>query len=390
MNSRRVQITLQPDVLLWARERAGISRDALARKMQVKIERVIEWEKTGDISIAQADRLAEHTHTPLGLLYLSKPLEDVLPIADFRTRNTDAPPLRPSLDLLETVYAMQRRQAWMREALIEVGAEPLKFVGAYSLGHSHMEVADAMRSALGISNGWAEAIPTWTDALRFLRDRLDSTGVLITFNGIVGNNTKRKLDRDEFQGFALVDEHAPLIFVNNSDFIAAKMFILAHELAHICVGESGVSQFERLQPSENTTERFCDQTAAEFLVPEFNLRDVWGTVAHTSDPFQSIARRFKVSAIVAARRALDLDLIDRDAYFDFYDSHKRQGEPKPQKSSDGGDFWNTQRWRIGPRFAAAVVRAARERRIAYREAYALTGLSGKTFENLAAKMRIQL
>ena len=84
MTSRRVQITLQPDVLLWARERAGISRDALARKMQVKIERVIEWEKTGDISIAQADRLAEHTHTPLGLLYLSKPLEDVLPIADFR------------------------------------------------------------------------------------------------------------------------------------------------------------------------------------------------------------------------------------------------------------------------------------------------------------------
>ena len=389
MTSRRVQITLQPDVLLWARERAGISRDALARKMQVKIERVIEWEKTGDISIAQADRLAELTHTPLGLLYLSKPLEDVLPIPDFRTRNTDAPPLRPSLNLLETVYAMQRRQAWMREALIEIGADPLKFVGAYSLGHSHREVADAMRSALGISNGWAEAMPTWTDALRFLRERLDSTGVLITFNGIVGNNTSRKLDRDEFQGFALVDEYAPLIFVNNSDFIAAKMFTLAHELAHICVGESGVSQFERLQPSENDTERFCDQTAAEFLVPESSLLDVWDTVAHTGERFQWIARRFKVSAIVAARRALDLDLIGRDAFFDFYDSHKQQGEPKLQ-SSDGGDFWNTQRWRIGPRFAAAVVRAAKEGRIAYGQAYSLTGLSGQTFENLDTKMRIQL
>ena len=376
-------------MLLWARERAGISRDALARQMQVKIERVIEWEETGDISIAQADRLAERTHTPLGLLYLSKPLEDVLPIPDFRTRHTDAPPLRPSLNLLETVYAMQRRQAWMRQDLVEVGAEPLEFVGAYSLRHSHMEVADAMRSALGVSNGWAEAMPTWTDALRFLRDRLDTVGVLMTFNGIVGNNTSRKLDRDEFQGFALVDEYAPLIFVNNSDFIAAKMFTLAHELAHICVGESGVSQFERLQPSENNTERFCDQTAAEFLVPESNLRDVWDIVAHTSDPFQLVARRFKVSAIVAARRALDLDLIDRNAFLDFYDSNKQQGEPK-QKTSDNGNFWNTQRWRLGPRFAAAIVRAAKQGRIAYREAYALTGLSGKTFENLATNMRIQL
>ena len=380
---------MQPGVLLWARERASISREELARKMQVNIERVIQWEETGSISIAQADRLAERTHTPLGYLYLSKPPEDKLPIPDFRTRHGDVPTRHPSPDLLETVYAMQRRQAWMRENLIEGGAEPMEFVGAYSLGNGHREVADAMRDVLGIANGWADNMPTWTDALKFLRDGLDAAGVLVIFNGVVGNSTSRKLNPDEFQGFALVDEYAPLIFVNNADFVAAKMFTLAHELAHLCVGESGVSHFERLQPSENATERFCDQAAAEFLVPETSLRELWRSVAHTSDPHGSLARQFKVSAIVAARRALDLDLIDRDTFFVFYDSHKQQGWTN-QATGDGGNFWNTQRWRIGPRFASAVVRAAKEGRLTYREAYSLTGLSGETFENLAVKMDVPI
>ncbi len=394
MSSRRLQITLQPDVLRWARERAGIDAEQLARKIQVKVERVIEWERTGNISIAQADRLAERTHTPLGLLYLSKPPEDNLPIPDFRTRHADASSLRPSLDLLETVYAMQQRQDWMREELIESGAEPLEFVGACIRAQSHVNVASAMRNVLGIEVGWAANMDSWIAALRFLRNRLDTAGVLVVFNGVVGNSTSRKLDPDEFQGFALVDEYAPLIFVNNADYIAAKMFTLAHELAHLCVGESGVSQFDRLQPSQNDTERFCDQAAAEFLVPESSFRDFWGlvgrnTLAPTSVPFGSIARQFKVSAIVAARRALDLDLIDLETFFTFYENHKQQGGTN-RPTTDGGNFWSTQRWRIGPRFAAAVVRAAKEGRLTYREACSLTGLSGETYENLAVKMDITL
>ena len=104
---RYQQITLQPEVLRWARERAGLSPEQLAKKMQVKPERVSRWEITGKISIAQGDRLAERTYTPLGYLYLSKPPEEPLPIRDFRTRG-DGPPKRPSQDLLDTIYQMQR------------------------------------------------------------------------------------------------------------------------------------------------------------------------------------------------------------------------------------------------------------------------------------------
>ena len=394
MPSRRTKISLQPDVLKWARERARVSRDELARKMQVNVDRVVEWEETGNISVAQADRLAERTHTPLGFLYLSKPPEDKLSIPDFRTRHTQAAPLHPSLDLMETVYAMQRRQDWMRDDLIEFGADPLGFVGAYGLAHSPVKVASAMRDVLGITDNWAESVDSWVAALRVLRDKLDAAGVLIVFNGVVGNSTSRTLDPDEFQGFALADEYAPLIFVNNADFIAAKMFTLAHELAHIFVGESGVSHFERLQPSPNDTEQFCDHAAAEFLVPESSFRHLWDLEArnclvHTGNLFGAIARKFKVSAIVAARRALDLDLIDLDAFFAFYENHKQQGGMN-QSTGSGGNFWNTQKWRIGPRFAAAVVRASKEERLTYRDAWSLTGLSGETFEKLSVKLDIPL
>ena len=197
MSGRRLQITLQPDVLRWARERAKLQPEELAKKMGVKRhERVLKWERDGLISVAQVDKLAKHTYTPLGFLYLKEPLEERLPIADFRTRKGTPP---PSPDLLETVYLMQRRQAWMRDELIEDGVETLNFVGTYGLHSQPQDVASAMRTTLQLTDGLAETQRTWSDALRLLLDRIDATGVLVCFNGVVGNNTQRALDPDEFQ-----------------------------------------------------------------------------------------------------------------------------------------------------------------------------------------------
>ena len=113
-------------------------------------------------------------------------------------------------------------------------------------------------------------------------------------------------------------------------------------------------------PANNATERFCNRTAAEFLVPEEELRAYWPTVQNQKNPFQKIALKFKVSAIVAARRLFDLELIERDTFFDFYEKNKEQGKRRPTTKSSG-NFWNTQRWRIGPRFASAVVTGGQRR-----------------------------
>ena len=388
MSSRRQQITLEPKVLQWARERVGLSPEDLAKKMPVKVERVTEWEQTGRISIAQADKLAAKTYTPLGYLYLLEPPDESLPIRDFRTRSGDAPK-RPSVDLLDTVYLMQRRQAWMRDDLIEGGADPLEFVGAYSVDDSYTEIAAAMRDALGLAEDWAEAMPSWREALNFLRNRLDEAGILVVFNGVVGNNNSRTLDPQEFLGFALVDEYAPLVFVNSAYYIAAQIFTLAHEVAHLLVGETGLTVFDRLLPTDNEIEQFCNQVAAEFLVPQQALQEYWPAVQHSSNPYQAIARRFRVSAIVAVRRLLDLGLIDRDTFFGSYNDLKgrRRGI---SSTSLGGNFWNSQRWCLGPRFAGAVARAAKEGRLQYREAYSLTGLKGDAFERMPEELGVIL
>ena len=359
MSSRRLQITLQPAVLKWARERARIDAEQLADKMQVKPERVLAWERDGRISIAQADKLAQRTHTALGLLYLTEPPKDLLPIPDFRAQSNEQQ--QPSVNLLDTIYLMQRRQAWMREELIGEGARPLNFIGNYEVNDDPREIAYEIRDGFQLNDDWAAPISTWSDALRHLRNKVEDAGVLVVFNGVVGNNTSRKLDPDEFQGFALVDEYAPLVFVNNADFKAAQMFTLAHELAHLFVGKTGISSFEHLKFDSNTTERFCDQVAAEFLVPAEELHNFWSTATQASDPYQSVARQFKVSSLVAARRARDLGLIQPIAFFKFYDEYTdREWHSSQQTQASGGNFWNTQKWRIGTRFGTAIFRAVKE------------------------------
>lgn len=381
-------MVLQPAVLRWARERAGLSVAALAQKVEVKTERVLEWESSGAISMIRVKKLARATRTPPDYLFQPAPPVQTLPIRDFRTR-AGAAPAPASLELMETVAAMQRRQAWMRAELIETSHAPLGFVGRQQRNGNHAAVAAEMRAVLGLTADRAKSRLTWATALAGLRDALDAAGILVVGNGAVGNTNQRKLNPNEFQGFALVDEYAPLIFINNSDYKAAQMFTLAYELAHLCIGEEGVSGLESLLPSEHEVERFCDAAAAEFLAPAAELRDFWEYAAGYSNAYERVARHFKVSPLVAARRAYDLELIDRATFLDCYGRYKAQRTHSFQ-DADSGKFWHAQRWRIGTRFAGYVVRAARAGRLPYSEAYALTGLNSERFAELPEKMGIEM
>src|SRR5699024_3384142 len=151
------------------------------------------------------------------------------------------------------------------------------------------------------------------------REAIEAQGVMAIINGVVGNSTRRLLDVEEFRGFALVDELAPLIFVNGADAKSAQMFTLAHELAHIWLGKTGegLSGFAALHPDGGEVETFCDRAAAEFLVPKTAMQAAWPEVKRDPAPFEALARRFKVSPVVAGRRAMDLRLVARDVFFAF-------------------------------------------------------------------------
>lgn len=384
-----MEVTLQPAVLRWARERAGFSRPALSEVMRVEPQEVETWETDGTIPFARAEELASKTHTPFGYLFLTSPPEEPLPIHDFRTLD-DNQPHRPSPNLLDTIYIMQRRQAWMRDFLAEEGAVPLPFVGSATLDDDPVAVASAIRLTFGLEDTWASKLSTWEAALRFLREKVEASGILIVINGVVGNNTRRKLDVEEFRGFVLVDEYAPFIFLNGADAIVGKMFTLAHELAHIWLGVTGISNPDPAktqggQHHSHSIERFCNEVAAEFLVPGAKLTAYWELAQHYDAPFDYLAQVFKVSQIVVARRALDAKLIDRNIFFEFYNKYSAEQYPVPKKGG-GGDFWSVQKVRIGERFGRAVIQAVREGKLLYQEAYRLTGLRDTSFEQFARRI----
>ncbi|HEY3368724.1 MAG TPA: ImmA/IrrE family metallo-endopeptidase [Symbiobacteriaceae bacterium] len=375
------KVAVSNAVLQWV-----IQRSEDSSTIHQKFPKLGEW-LTGasQPTMRQLEDLAAATATPLGYFFLTEPPEERLPIPHYRTLD-DRHDLRPSPDLLETVQTMERRQAWMREYLVEQGEEQLSFVSSASVTDDLDTVARQIRETLGLEDDWAADQPSWTGALSELQRSVERAGILLVVNGIVGNNTHRKLDVREFRGFVLVDEYCPLVFINGADGKAAQMFSLAHELAHIWFGKSAAFDLQELHPASNAVERASNWVAAEFLVPAKELCGVWERLRNAHDRFQQVARRFKVSEVVAARRALDLSLITRNEFSEFYQAYLEDERRAAAQQSDGGNFYATQNLRVGRRFAETVITATREGRLLFRDAYHLTGLYGKTFTQFAQKL----
>ena len=380
----RVQV--KPELLRWACERSRIDEFELG----VRFPQLEDWEHgEKQPTLKQLEIFAKATHTPIGYFFLPEPPIERLPVQDFRTVRKGV--TRPSADLLDTIYAMQRRQDWLHEERREGEGEPLDFVGSARLSDEPEAAGREMRRFIGLDDGWASEVKTWTQAVGELRRRIEKLGVVAVINGVVGNNTSRKLDVHEFRGFALTDPYAPLIFVNGADAKSAQMFTLAHELAHVWLGREGegISGFEGIFPGNQRVERFCDRAAAEFLVPADEFRRQWPAVKHDRDAFERLARQFKVSPIVAGRRALDLRLVGRDVFFKFYNDYT-QREREQTKATGRGNFYNNQNTRLGASFALAVMRAALEGRVSFKEAYDLTGLRGGSFQEYGRRLGVPL
>ncbi len=235
VSRRGITVELEPAVLRWARERAGLTPDALAKKVGTSEERVADWEETGKLSLAQAEKLAQATYTPAGYLYLETPPEERLPVTDFRSL-PGTEERKPSPDLLAVLDEALRRQDWFRDYLVALNEEPLDFVGALRESLPAMEAAARIRTRHALDASLRDAASNWEEALRLEIERIEESGVLVMRSGIVGSNTHRPLDVSEFRGFALADPYAPLVFLNSRDALAAQMFTLMHELVHIWMG----------------------------------------------------------------------------------------------------------------------------------------------------------
>jgi len=300
-----MRVEVRPELLDWARRRAGVSVDAILQRLP-KFE---QWERReAQPTLRQLEQFARLTYTPVGYLFLAEPPVESLPIPDFRTV-ADTGVARPSPDLLDTLYTCQQRQEWYRDYARSEAHDPVAIVGQASIDTDIEEVAANMRAALGFNLDERRRMPTWTDALRRFIEQAEGLGVLVMVSGVVGTNNRRKLNPNEFRGFALADELAPLIFINGADTKNGQMFSVAHELAHVWLGQSALSDAAAATVPANRIERWCHQVATNVLKPLLTLPDT-GRTPKLAPMRTRVSGRF-ARAVVS--RTLEGDTLYRDA-----------------------------------------------------------------------------
>jgi len=367
------RVEVDPVLVRWARERAGRSLESLSSRFP----RLEAWEK-GEVrpTLKQLQAFARAMHVPFGYLFLPEPPEEEVPIPDLRTMGSKYLG-HPSPDLLDAIYLCQRRQAWYREWARSVAEDPRPFVGSASLRSPVVRVAAEMRTALDFDLEDRRRCPTWTDALRRFIAEAEDLGVLVMVSGVVGSNTHRPLDPQEFRGFALADDLAPLVFINGQDTKAAQMFTLAHELAHLWLGESALTDSSPASTSTRKIEVWCNAVAAELLVPLAVLREELAEL-EAVDPAQvkRLAKRFKVSTLVILRRLLDAKRLTREQFREKYEAELARLLAIPR--GEGGNFYLTQAVRLSRRFARALIVSTLEGQTLYRDAYQMLGVRKQT------------
>ena len=322
----------------------------------------------------------------MGLLLLPEPPEEHLPIPDFRTV-ADEPVGRPSVICSTRSICASSAKRGYRDFAQVTGDRPLEFVGSVRLTHEVEAVAEDIRETLGFDLEERRRLPTWTDALRCFIERADAAGVLVMVSGVVGSNNRRKLDPGEFRGFALVDDLAPLVFINGADTKAAQMFTLAHELAHLWLGESALSDSDARHVPGHEVERWCNLVAAEVLAPLAVFRREHDADAELRDELDRLARRFKVSTLVVLRRIRDAGALTPEAYRAAYKSELDRIRRLPR--GGGGNFYLTLGARVSKRFAHAMVASTLEGRSSFTEAFRLLGFKKmETFRKLGTSLGV--
>lgn len=365
---------IQPHILKWAIQRAGHNVDAYLEKNDM-VRSWVEGEKFP--TMRQLEDFADSMYVPCGYLFLDTPPVESMPIPLFRGSSSAS---NMNLNVYETVLTMQYRQEWAEEFIQDqLELEELSFIGSMTVRDGIDKVITKIRELLDLEENWAFSERDSASAANRIAQQMEAIGVITSFNGVVGNNTHRKLSVEECRGFALVSKRAPFIFINNDDAKSAQLFTLIHEFTHLLLGISaGFGGIEDID--DDISERFCDQVAAAFLVPQMLFVTQWKM---NSGSIEKCAKKFKVSQLVIARRAYALNMLSAHDYQEFYSQYRATWKnTKKSSESSSGNFYFSAAKRVGKLFGAYVNTAVSSGYLLHRDAYRLTGLHGKSFDKV--------
>lgn len=371
-----------PTVLKWAANNINISWEDLADEIitaKTKREERLKAAYGGILTISQAEKISQRTNIPFGFLFLDTPPEiESRTLPDLRTTAKSVPLSNDFYDTLEDVH---KKTDWYKEYLKSEGElERLSFVNSFTLSPklSPAEVAEDIRATIKTSDRFFEECSK-SNYYNALTLKIEDIGIFVFTNGIVKNSPNRKLNTEEFRGFAIVDEYAPAVFINNADSLSAQLFTLMHEIAHIWVGESGISDMS----DNNDIERFCNQVSAEFLMPTDLFKDKWDQAYKQGSIYENIsmiADYFKVSAFAAAIKAKHLSLVTQNNV----DEIKKESIRlyRVRKKGSGGNFYATLPLRNSRKLSNIIVNQAISQKILLRDASSMLNTKPDTVMQL--------
>jgi len=359
--------SVNPDILVWARETAGLEAEEAARKAGLGPagglapgERILAMERgEATPTRTQLANLAKAYRRPLIAFYLQEPPRLGDRGHDFRTTPGAAPPEEQAwLDVI--IRDVRARHALVRAALEEdEDVTPVRFIGGNSVQEGSETVAARLRDVLDFDRGEFRRRRTLTEAFEYVRETVEDAGVFALLIGDLGSH-HTAVSVDTFRGYALADEIAPMIVVNDRDARGAWSFTLLHEFCHLMLGESGVSGgFGAMR-----IERFCNDVASAVLLDDAELGEI--DTANRSDTavaslISGFARARNLSRTLVAYRLLRAALIPESQwsalsrlFHEEWKAHREDERMRAREDEGGPSYYVVRRHRLGPALLETV------------------------------------
>lgn len=378
-----VNVNVQPEVIMWALRQT--QEEKLGNKLLDNISKWLDGTKTP--TFKQIEALSKKTNIPLGYFFLQSPPVEQIDLLEYRT--VDSIQLdNPSRNLIDTIHEMECIQDWMKTYRQDLGFGKLPVVGCMKGITDINFIVNKIREDLELKDTWYEKMRDARDAFNYIRKQLEVCGVIVIMNGIVGKNSHRPLDADEFRAFVMTDDWAPLIFINATDSYNARLFSILHEVVHIWLGKDDLFN-DRQDHLTNIsdTEKICNAVTGELLVSKHIFLKKW--TLYDMDIFEKIAElanHFRCGEIVIARRALDCKKIEQNIYNQVVQTAiENYRQIRKNKQARGGNYYITMGSRLDGCLIKALCESIHIGRTTYTEAYRLTNTNRKTFSEVAQR-----
>lgn len=377
-----VNVNIHPAILSWALSQT--SEEKLGTKLLENIKHWIDGTKSPTFN--QIEDFSKKSHIPLGYFFLQTPPVEQISLLKYRTLDS-VELANPSRNLIDTIHEMEMVQEWMINYRKEWNYDTIRVIGSLKDVTNIIIIADNIRNDLGLTIEWYKECVNSSEAFNKVRSLLEECGIVVMMNGVVGKNTHRALDVNEFRAFAMVNEWAPLIFINGADSAGGKLFSLFHEIAHLWVGVNDLYNDRRYSASEiKPIEAICNAVAGELMVPNAAFLEKWNN--HISvdiyEKIKEFAKIFRCSGSVIARRALDNKKINKNVYNQVIEEAIEASLQAKQEKGSGGDYYKVARSKLDGVFVRALCESVKSGRTSFTEAYRLTNTTSKTFFEVAS------